>query len=547
MTKISNSTLILNFGKLLIQIYIEILNSHSISCIHLLHFIFMSGDQLYVIYQNVRDKIMRLGNSTRNRWSIFSSGPSMTIPQFCQKMEVYNYPLNTRTVKNLWKAAGISNNKMTIQEFTQFLKVDPSVFENNTDSIIRNKNSTVSRPNLGRGTFQNLPKNNDESKSSPSFSSDIISVLDKNMKNFVSKLLENDPQSTGFISHATFFLVCSAFGNFSNIPKLIQIYDPLMTGSFCYFTLLSDICTHSPTLSVLSSQNSIIKGEQIPQSTLYSQDQSSFQEISSNNNYSMNDETNDTFQSLSNTNDSCLSNFSNNSNINNYSNININSNFSNNSNINNNSNLNSKLDACDNQASLNDSYNNYLLDNDQNKQIQTRCSGRSSSSKARTNLDPIIFGRYFSHSSDNSSGTHSGGRRALDPAIFGQKPSMEIPEQIQLSADDFPNAEHVYGLTIYQLMGEIEKRVSQFSRSTRICFNQWKGVNNYLTATELRNGLAKDCNVIYPLEDLEAIVQRYGGKLSLGTFVKLIGDGRIANENSQTIQGVQQMTADEAA
>ena len=89
MTKISNSTLILNFGKLLIQIYIEILNSHSISCIHLLHFIFMSGDQLYVIYQNVRDKIMRLGNSTRNRWSIFSSGPSMTIPQFCQKMEVY--------------------------------------------------------------------------------------------------------------------------------------------------------------------------------------------------------------------------------------------------------------------------------------------------------------------------------------------------------------------------------------------------------------------------------------------------------------------------
>ena len=498
----------------------------------------MCDDKLAAIYQNIHDKLIHLGNSNRNRWNIFCSGPSMTIPQFCQKMEIYNLPINTRTVKSLWKAAGITSNKMTITEFTQFLNFDPSSLNLNNNASNNNRKPT--RPALGRGTSQNSNQTFSQANNDRPFSSDIISTLYDERKNFLSKLIEADPNTTGFISHSTFFNICSFFGNFSNIPRVIQIYDPSMTGSFCYFTFLSDIFTHSNVLSSLSSPQNPTQPEKLTlNSSPTSHSQSYSLQASVNSNSFINDQINDDpIPQKSYFNDN--TNFNSNTNFNNF-NINDHSTFNENPNK-----SNSKFQG-------NNDLKIRLQDNSVNDEPERmQYSERSSSSKARSNLDPTIFGRYLSQSSDSSAGTRSstrsGGRGTLDPAIFGQKPSMEkMVEQPQLSADDYPDTEHIYGLTLPQLLGEIEKRVSQLSRSTRICFNQWKGPNNSISATELRNGLAKDCNVLFPIEDLEAIVKRYGGQLSLGSFVKLIGDGRNINENAKSINGVQQMTADEAA
>jgi hypothetical protein len=150
-------------------------------------------------------------------------------------------------------------------------------------------------------------------------------------------------------------------------------------------------------------------------------------------------------------------------------------------------------------------------------------SGDGSGGRGR--LDPAIFGDSGKHS---SSGESSGSRGRLDPAIFGERRvSDALPEQEVQHADDVLGAERVDGLTITQLM-------------------RWKGPHALLDANDIRDGLARDANILVPLRDLQVIVAQYGGTMNLSAFVRMLGDGAKFAEQTSSIEGVQKATEEEA-
>jgi hypothetical protein len=160
-------------------------------------------------------------------------------------------------------------------------------------------------------------------------------------------------------------------------------------------------------------------------------------------------------------------------------------------------------------------------------------------------LDPAVFGDAGHRS---SSGESSGSRGRLDPAIFGERRVSEgLPEQDVQHADDIAGAERVEGLTTSQLIALLSKKVSQVSRGSKQAYTRWKGGNALLDANNIRDGLARDANILVPLRDLQVIVTQYGGPMGMSAFVRMLGDGAKFAEQNSTIGGVQKATEDEAA
>jgi hypothetical protein len=58
------------------------------------------------------------------------------------------------------------------------------------------------------------------------------------------------------------------------------------------------------------------------------------------------------------------------------------------------------------------------------------------------------------------------------------------------------------------------------------CYQAWRESHELLTAKDLKDGLEKDAQVKIPLNDIENLVQQYGGPMSLSTFVRMVSNGR---------------------
>jgi hypothetical protein len=125
--------------------------------------------------------------------------------------------------------------------------------------------------------------------------------------------------------------------------------------------------------------------------------------------------------------------------------------------------------------------------------------------------------------------------------------SDALPEQNIQHADDIVGAERVEGLTTSQLIALLSKKVSQVSRGSRQVYMRWKGPHDLLDANDIRDGLARDVNILVPLRDLNVIVGQYGGPMNVSAFVRMLGDGGKFAEQNATIGGVQRATEDEAA
>jgi hypothetical protein len=124
--------------------------------------------------------------------------------------------------------------------------------------------------------------------------------------------------------------------------------------------------------------------------------------------------------------------------------------------------------------------------------------------------------------------------------------NAELPEQASQHADDISTAKRVDGLTTAQLIDLIGKHVSRIARSSKQVYAKWKGPHDLLTAEDIRDGLARDADVIIPLRDTQVIVSQYGGPLSLSSFVRLLGDGAKYGEQNTSIEGVRRATEDDA-
>jgi hypothetical protein len=75
------------------------------------------------------------------------------------------------------------------------------------------------------------------------------------------------------------------------------------------------------------------------------------------------------------------------------------------------------------------------------------------------------------------------------------------------------------------LLAAIPKFVFKCAKSNREADQRWRGAHDFLTAGDLRDGLARDAKVLLPLRDLEALLADYGGPMQLNAFVRMLSDG----------------------
>lgn len=320
----------------------------------------------------------------------------------------------------------------------------------------------------------------------------LLDTLRSNKRALLMKFIEADPRTSGRISHRAFSDICSWFGsaeNQSDTRQIISRYDPMGKGVFNYFNLMSDLVEddHSAPInsySYQSNQGYPTSPTQAPASPRFSPKAPPI-DVS----YSHSPERNLNYD--------------------------------------------------------NNSYNFGLSNQNSSPKSPNKTP---TSSGGRNRLDPAIFGTSSQQQHVNS-GTSSGGRGRLDPAIFGQRSptSDSVPEQPVQHADDFVNAEHVSGLTPNQYVELISKQVSRVSRGSKQCYSRWRGNLDLLDATAIRDGLAKDANIVLPYRDLELIVNHYGGPMNLSSFVRMLSDGSQYAEQNKTIDGVRKATEDEAS
>lgn len=146
-----------------------------------------------------------------------------------------------------------------------------------------------------------------------------------------------------------------------------------------------------------------------------------------------------------------------------------------------------------------------------------------------------------------SPGSPGGGRGKLDPSIFGHKPVVEPPPETPVfDADKCKNAERIFGLPLPQLIEVVSKHVARSFKSSKAAFGKWRGKNDFLNAQDLRNGLARDCDILITREDANSIVQQYGGPMNMSSFVRFLSDGSKYEEQHKSLQGLKQATGEEA-
>jgi Ca2+-binding EF-hand superfamily protein len=452
------------------------------------------------ILQSIQSRILTLGNSNRDRWNIFSIEPEITIEQFCQRIGALGISIEPHEILTLWRAVGISNDTMQFADFVRFLQAS-------SEDICGCEDSSVKR------------------------SKNISEIFGTNYKRLLGKFAESDPTITGFITHRAFNDIAAWYGltNRSDIRMIVQKYDD-GSGNITYFQFIADLCYDSfsppqerrapPPPSIDTSFSTSFESfTSSPISPCQSYQPQSGSELRYTPQLQRSPRRND-----------CDDSFSRDQDI-----------------------------YPPQREMLNHSYDGYATPprrspkpvpftsprrND--SRYSPRLSGGSPSSGGRGKLDPEIFGQYSPRSPPTS--PSSGGRGKLDPAIFGEKPVIQtVIEQPEFNADDCVNAERINGLTPAQLIELISKQVGKHFRRGKQAYIKWRGKDDLLTANDIRNGLAKDANIVVPLRDINVVMNQYGGPFSLSTFIRMLSDGASLAENKKSPGGMRQITENEAA
>jgi len=331
----------------------------------------------------------------------------------------------------------------------------------------------------------------------PDIAGDPNEILKKNRKDLILKLVEADTLGMGTVTPKIFLDICSKLGCSSNDSILSDIctkYDPQNSGNVNYFIFLAELCQPGVLSGFAkNSSETYSTPESPPRPRFGKAEESPVEEIPR-----------------------------------------------------------PKLKPIETilqsprTKSLSNAPDEYFPDAFANTISIPKSNHDDYGSGSRTNLDPLIFGK-FSVRSQSSSVAPSGARQQLDPAIFGQKPTVRPPpEQKVITADDIKGADHLVGLSKGQLLNILSKQISRISKGSRQVFAKWKGQKEKIEADDIRNGLARDANIVIPMNEIQSIVNDYGGQLTMSSFTRMIADGSRYDELTQ-MEGTRKETDDEAA
>jgi hypothetical protein len=120
------------------------------------------------------------------------------------------------------------------------------------------------------------------------------------------------------------------------------------------------------------------------------------------------------------------------------------------------------------------------------------------------------------------------------PANVRQSPEKNL----RVFSNENLGPEPLTGRASPQLREAVANLVLKCGRSHKEWYKRWRGSHEFLTAEDLRDGLANEAKTLVPMDDLKALLEAYGGPLTLSSFMRMVSDGKKPEERS---------TPDEAA
>jgi hypothetical protein len=188
------------------------------------------------------DRLKHRGSSTKLLWMNFSKGSAVPRATFDQLASAYALPFRPGDLDIIWANIGVKGDTMAYPDFLRFIamdRIDPSL------GAARAAPPASAPPRASAEHYGDAYDAPPPRAAPPRRRTASLSDILSNQRATVGRdLIALDPGFTGFISTFDFELVIQRLGpvESSEIQRLLAPYDPRNTGSFNYFTLLSDIC-----------------------------------------------------------------------------------------------------------------------------------------------------------------------------------------------------------------------------------------------------------------------------------------------------------------
>jgi hypothetical protein len=231
------------------------------------------------LFHGVIDRVKHRGTATKVLWTNFSNGNPLSRQEFDRLINQYGLSFRPGDLDIIWANIKIQGSSMAYSDFVRFINMDQidvslgKTAPRNDDFAPRPSNegsgAPSSRPSgyrddppplskpsafgddYGSRAPAQTPRTDDfdfRSRQRPAQSGDSLSrILTTHKQQIGNAMLDQDLAFSGFISVRDFEFIIQrvALVNSSEIQQLMASYDTMNTGTFNYFTLLSDLCNQT--------------------------------------------------------------------------------------------------------------------------------------------------------------------------------------------------------------------------------------------------------------------------------------------------------------
>jgi hypothetical protein len=202
---------------------------------------------------DILDRIKHRGASTKVLWTNFSNGSPVPRSRFDQLVGVYGLHFQPGDLDIIWANLGIKGDTMGYSDFVRFItleKINPSLGRIHDPLPIPSIPIRTSvEPSDYETDFTPSPRRSPSPRRNPPRrrAQTLSDILTNHRRQIGNDLLELDPSFTGFVSVFDFELIIQRIDSIDSaeIQRFLSSYDTRNTGSFNYFTLLSDLCNES--------------------------------------------------------------------------------------------------------------------------------------------------------------------------------------------------------------------------------------------------------------------------------------------------------------
>jgi hypothetical protein len=171
----------------------------------------------------------------------FSNGSPISRSDFDRALNCYGLPFRPGDLDIIWANLAVKGGAMNYSDFVRFINMDKIDASLGLPTPVRSAQ-------LDPPSFDTFLLDDDPPPPPPRARGQSISdVLQAHRQEVVTGLLDLDPRVTGFISADEFEYIVQriALVNSADIGGVVARYDRAGSGSFNYFTLLSDLCNQA--------------------------------------------------------------------------------------------------------------------------------------------------------------------------------------------------------------------------------------------------------------------------------------------------------------